>query len=284
MKKTLILIMVLTIFFLTSCNRLSELKSDMTPEKWLNSHPHFNVSIGSLKFIFAEPSSSFFVFSLGIILLIIGILILKKYKGEKTVLFWSLAFIVWAISTFSAGVSYQAFSYEIKCAGRSVCLWTSWWEIIYLFLFVMAVNLIIIAVSFSSSKGKFRKLIIGYALSNFIVYSTLLFKGAFLPDKFLVSFEFMVLFSGPTFVILLITNLISYKIRKEKLDLLLVFEWLFMFFIVILYFCFYISKIPEILWAKGIWFNANDLLHITLILWVLFFYFKVSRYLKDLKN
>lgn len=271
------------LLILSSCSRLSELKHNITPDEWLASHPYWDISLGSFSFIFAEPSSTFFVFSLGVILLIIGISLLKKHTGEKTVFFWGCAFIAWALSTFSAGVSYQAFSYEIKCAGKDICAWTSWWEITYLLLFVMAVNMIIIAVAHSSTAGKLRKAVIAYALLNCISYTILLLTGAFLPDRFLVSFEFMVLFTSPAFIILSIINFFAYKARYQKLDIRLLFAWIFMFAIVILYFAFLVSGFAAVLWQKGIWFNANDVLHITLITWALYLYFAVSRYFMDYK-
>jgi hypothetical protein len=274
---------LIPLLILSSCSRLSELKHNITPDEWLASHPYWNVSLGSFNFIFAEPSSTFFVFSLGVILLIIGIILLKKNTGEKTVSFWSWAFIAWALSTFSAGTSYQAFSYEIKCAGKDICSWTSWWEIVYLMLFVMAVNMIIIAVAHSSTKGKLRKSVIAYALLNCTSYTILLLTGAFLPDHFFVSFEFMILFTCPAFIILSVVNFLAYRARNQKLDIRLLFAWIFMFAIVILYFGFLVSGYAAVLWQKGIWFNANDVLHISLIIWAIYLYFGVSRYFMDYK-
>lgn len=272
---------VIPLLILTSCNRLSELKHNITPEEWLESHPYWELSFGSVNFIFAEPSSTFLVFLLGFVLLIIGILLLKNNTGEKTIFLWGWALIAWALSTFSAGTSYQAFSYEIKCAGQEICSWTSWWEIVYLLLFVLALNTIIMAVSQSSTTGKLKKVVIAYASINFISYSVLLLTGAFMPHRFLVSFEFMVLFTSPAFIILFIINLLAYRVKKEKMDLMLIFAWVFMFVIVVLYFGFLLSGYAAVLWEKGIWFNANDVLHITLILWAFYLYFGVSKHFKD---
>lgn len=276
--------MILLLFSLTfsGCSQLDKLTwNDMTGEKWLATHSWSAVSVGPLHFILAEPSSTFIVFALGFIILIPGIIMLRKRGESKSKLAWGIALIVWAISTFCAGTSYQAFSYELKCAGRAVCLWTSWWEIWYLMLFVISMNMIAVAVAFSSAKGKFRTGIISYAVLNTVVYLVTVLMGAFKPDQFMASFECMVLFAGPVFIILLAANIIRFFKTHKPLDLLLVGAWILMLLIVVAYFAFYMSGYADVLWQKGVWFNANDVLHIGLIIWVLYFYFAVANKIED---
>ncbi len=266
---------------LTGCSRLEKLTWEITPDKWLATHSHMQVKIGSLDFIFAEPSSTIFVYGLGFVILAAGIYFLKT-RGENTSrLLWGIALILWSLSTFSAGTSYQAFSYEIKCSGRALCLWTSWWEIWYLILFVAAMNLITAAVSFSCSAGKVRKGLQVFAAVSTIAYLILVLTGAFLPDYFLSSFEFMVLFPALSFLILFAVNFSNYRKNRKKLDLLLIGAWIFMLLIVVAYFGFYLSGLASVLWSKGIWFNANDVLHLLLILWIAYLYFSVSKNIED---
>jgi len=70
------------------------------------------------------------------------------------------------------------------------------------------------------------------------------------------------------------------KVRKS-LDLLLVGAWIFMFVIVFAYFGFFVSGYADILWKKGIWFNANDVLHIGLIFWIVYLVSCIAKHVED---
>lgn len=282
MKKYYLVLMGILLFSLCSCNRLDQLEwKDMSAQKWLESSSYLPVTLGPLNFILSEPSSTIIVYGLGLVLLIAGVFVIKNRGKSRSKLTWGIALIIWAISTFLAGTSYQALSYELKCAGRSVCLWTTWFEIWYLLLFVLSMNVIIIAVSFSSTQGKARKVLVGYALISTLTYTITVLIGAFKPDQFMASFECMVLFAFPTFIILLAINITRFIRLRKQLDLVLVGAWVLMLLTVVAYFLFYISGYAAILWEKGIWFNANDVLHLTLILWIIYFQFVVLKKIED---
>lgn len=282
MKKYSFILLSLIIISLSACNRLDQLEwKDMSAQKWLASSSYLPVTLGPLNFILSEPSSTAIVYGLGLVLLIAGVFVIKNHGKSRSKLTWGIALIIWAISTFLAGTSYQALSYELKCAGRSVCLWTTWFEIWYLLLFVLSMNVIIIAVSFSSTKGKARKALVSYALISTLTYTITVLIGAFKPDRFMASFECMVLFAFPTFIILLAINITRFIRLRKQLDLVLVGAWILMLLTVVAYFMFYISGYAEILWEKGIWFNANDVLHITLIVWLGYFQFVVLKKIED---
>ncbi len=53
--------------------------------------------------------------------------------------------------------------------------------------------------------------------------------------------------------------------------------------VVVVYFIALISWFADVLWAKGIWFNANDVLHILMVGWVLYGYRTLATALKDEK-
>lgn len=281
MKKFLLSFLFLTSLFFSGCSRLDLLTWDMTPEKWLATYSFYEVNIGPIGFILSEPSSTAIVYGLGVIILLAGIFFLKNRGSSASKFWWGIALVIWAVSTFSAGTSYQAFSYELKYAGRSIGLWTTWWEIWYLILFVISMNAITVAVSFSSSSGKIRGFLIGYAIANTSVYTVTVLAGALLPDQFLASFECMVLFASPTFFILLAVNTVRYLKLKRSLDILLVGAWIFMLVIVVAYFGFYVSGYAAVLWKKGIWFNANDVLHIGLVFWIFYLLAAVAKKVED---
>lgn len=276
-----IMYLLSAVFFFTGCGRLDKLTWDMTPEKWLSTHSFIKIKSAASDFVIAEPSSTIIVYGLGFIILAAGVYFLKNRGESRSRLLWGIALLFWSASTFSAGTSYQAFSYELKCAGRSICLWTTWWEIWYLILFVISMNLITAAVSFSSAAGKLRKGIIIYSAVNTSLYLGVVLSGALIPHQFMASFECMVLFTIPSFLILFTINTMRYiKIRKS-LDILLVGAWIFMFLVVFVYFAFFLSGYADVLWKRGIWFNANDVLHIGLILWIIYLLSAVAKRVED---
>jgi len=94
---------------------------DTTPGQWLGKHPHINMNIFSRDFILAEPSSSAIVYLLAVVTIAAGIRFLKTRGNHRSKFWWGTALILWGIGTLLAGTSYQAFAYEIKCAGKALC-------------------------------------------------------------------------------------------------------------------------------------------------------------------
>jgi len=171
-----ILLMVFICLFLF--NRLDEILYDplMTPEMWLDSQPWLEIGI-----ILSKPTSTILVYSLGIVAIVTGLYFLRNRKEQESRFWWGIGLFLWGAGALFAGTSYQAFSYEIKCAGRESCLWTSWWEVIYLMLSVGSVNAMMMAQAFSCNVGKWRKAMIIYAGMNTLLYVTIALAGALIP-------------------------------------------------------------------------------------------------------
>jgi len=280
-SRMMFLLVILLTLSSTSCTRLEQLQADNTPQQWLDTHSHVLVQAGPLNFVFAEPSSTVLVYGLGLVLLWAAWRFYRHKKDSRSGQLWALGLLIWAVSTFSAGTSYQAFSYEIKCAGKELCSWTSWWEIWYLALYVLSMNLCAAAVAFSSLTRQARKPLLIYLALMTLAYEGVLFTGALLPQQFMASFECMVLFILPTFLLLFAINLTGYVRRKDPLELRLLLAWVLMALVTAAYFGFLVSGIAERLWAAGIWFNANDVLHIGLIGWVLYLVFRCEPLITD---
>lgn len=284
MKYLIISIILLASIILFCSNQLDKILyfPGITPEEWCESQPCIEVVIFSLTITIIQPSSTFFVYLLGFITIVIGVILLRNERGQKFVSWWGIALLLWGIGALLAGTSYQAFSYEIKCTGRPFCIWTSLWEIFYLIFSVGSVNAMLVAQSNLSEERKWGKIMEGYALGNFILYVFIVVIGSVIPVQFLISFELMILFLIPTILFLLIFNVKKYLVQKRHINFSLVIIWIALILIIGVYFLYYILGITEMLWEQGIWFSENDVLHISLILWMIYIYFVVNRFGKNL--
>ena len=281
-----LLFLLLILLSLSACVPLETIlyTPAQTPEAWLQMQPFGELQFGSQALIIIQPSTSLIVYFLGILTIYIGTRFLQNRNHQKSGLWWGVALLFWGLGALLAGTSYEAFSYAIKCAGRDLCIWTSSWEIIYLIFSVWSIDAILAAVAYSSSIGKGRKLLLGYALVNAIVYTVIVLVGTFIPLKFLISFEFMLLLTAPSIFALFVINGKRYFKQKERLDLVLFYTWLGLGITIAAYFLYYLTGLTASLWEKGFWFSENDVLHIGLILWMLYIRFKLMPHIKDISQ
>jgi len=276
---------LLVLFFLPSCGRLGAIPYDppQTPEAWLQIQPYAEIHFGNQTIIFVQPSTSVIVYLLGILTIGIGFYFLKVRRDQRSRLWWGIALLLWGIGALLAGTSYEAFSYAIKCAGRDACLWTSWWEIAYLLTTVWSIDAMTLAMAWSSLSGKLRNALTLYGLINGVIYLIIVLIGVLVPVRFLISFEFLLVVGFSSFLVFFIINVWRYRKHKLSLDLAYIGAWLWLAVTVAAYFIAYSAGLTQILWAKGIWFSENDVLHIFLIVWMLYLGFVVGPRLTDQK-
>ena len=228
-----------------------------------------------------EPSSSLLVFMLAAMACMMGAQLLRQQQAQRSRFWWGVSLVLWGLGAFVAGVSYQAFAYEIKAAGRELVLWTSWWEVFYLLFSAASINAMMMGVAHTSCAAAGRRRLSIYAIANTLVYSLLCLSGAFIPNRFLVSFELMVLVTTPGYLLFFMINAGAWQRTKNLLELRLMLTWLLLALVMALYFGYLAAGVGDALWRRGWWFTANDVLHAGLILWMLWLQLRVLPLLKD---
>lgn len=269
---------------LAACGRLETIPYDpvQSPETWLQIQPYAEIRLGSFNFIFVQPSTSIIVYLLGIMTIAVGLYFLKTVNGQRSRLWWGIALLLWGIGALLAGTSYEAFSYAIKCVGRDACLWTSWWEILYLVLSVWSIDAMILAVAYSSVSGKLRKWLLVYAVVNAALYFLIVMIGVFTPVKFLISFELLLIVTAPSIITFFVIHGWLYFRHKDTIALIYLGTWIWLGMTIVAYFLYLLSGNTTALWEKGIWFSENDVLHIGLIVWMVYIVRFLSPRVKDM--
>jgi hypothetical protein len=271
---------------LASCSRIKDIPyaPETTPEQWLQMQSYTEIHLGSFSFILTQPSSTFFIYFLGILTIALGLIFLKKQDKQQSKKWWGIALVLWGLGALSAGTSYQAFGYELKCAGREICCWTSWYEIVYLVLTVASVFSMMIAIAYSNFAEKARKRLIVYSVSLYSIYLLATLYGILTLSWFFISFEFLIVVLGPNILFLFFVNWLDYSKYKKAMDLKLMLIWSSLGGVIALYFVYFLSGVENVLWSKGIWFTANDVLHLALVAWMLYIAYNLPKTLKDFGN
>ena len=272
-----------SILLLSGCDKLTSIpySPPQTPDSWLTIQPFIKFQVGVREVFLVQPSSTIFVYILGILAIGVGVYFMRNRSDQRSRFWWGIALLMWGFGALFAGTSYEGFSYEIKCIGRVNCSWTSWWEVIYLMLSVASVNAMALAEAHSSAVGKWRRWLSLYAVVNLGLYIIVTLIGALIPIKFLISFELLLVFAAPSILLFFILNGWRYLKFRERLDLVLWGTWLGLGLIIGAYFLYLVLGITQILWAQGSWFSENDVLHIGLILWMLYIGLVVAPKMKD---
>ena len=255
---------------------------ELTPANWCEAQPCLKIKIASRKIILTQPTSTFLVYSLGLLSIGAGLYFLRIRDSEISRLWWGVSLLLWGTGALLAGTSYQAFGYEIKCAGRKSCAWTSWWEVVYLMFQQVSMDAMLVAVAYSCTESLLTILSV-YALVSAVVYVIFTLVGGIFPVKSLITFNLMVRVSTPILLLLFILNAWRYHMLRDPMDLALLGTWILLLLILAAYYLYDNLDITQKLWARGegIWFSQNDVLHIGLILWVIYLATVVANRVKD---
>lgn len=256
---------------------------ELTPENWCEFQPCVTIKLASKDVILTQPSSTFFVYLLGILTIGVGLNFWRIAGDQISSLWWGISMLLWGIGALLAGTSYQAFGYQIKCAGQETCAWTSWWEVICLMLQQASMDALLVATAYSSTGGMLQTVLLGYALLSAVVYAILTFIGGIIPLKSLITFELMIWVSTPPFLVMFILSAWRYHLLGTAMDLALVSAWVLLLLTMMAYWLYDKLDITRKLWSKGrgIWFSQNDVLHIGLILWMIYIATIVAERVRD---
>ena len=274
---------LVALLLLTGCARLDAIPAapPQTAATWLTIQPHAAIKIGVQEIILVQPSTSFFVYLLGVLAIGAGLHFFRIQDGQRSRVWWGIALVLWGAGALLAGTSYEAFSYALKCAGRPACVWTSWWEVLYLILSVASVNAMLLAEAYACAVGKRRRALTIYAVANAAVYAAVVLTGALIPVKFLISFELLILFAAPTILMFFMLNGKRYARLRDDMDLALLGAWTWLALTLGAYFLYLMLGITQTLWATGFWFSENDVLHIGLIVWMIYLALVVAPRVRD---
>ena len=254
---------------------------DLTPENWCRAQPCMMIRIADKDLVISQPLSSFWVYFLGLFTIGVSLYFFYIQNGENSRLWWGVSILLWGIGALLAGTSYQAFGYEIKCAGKQACSWTSWWEVVYLMFQQVSINAMLVAVAFSCTEGTFQIVLLLYALLSSLVYVSIVAIGGILPIKTLITFEFMLWVSAPVLFFFCCLNAWRYYMLKDPMDLVLLGAWILLIGTMMAYWVYRKQGISKKLWTKGVWFSENDVLHVSLILWMAYIATVVADYITD---
>lgn len=248
-----------------------------TPDTWCQNQPCIKI----WGIILCQPTSTLLVFFVAFFTIYVGIVFLRRNNNQLSRFWMGISLLLWGVGAGLAGTSYQAFGYEIKCAGRDFCVWTSWWEIVYMICTVVGAGTLLISIIYTS-KGRHQiDISKGIALAIGICYTGIVIMGAIISNRFLLSFEFMLIFLLPLYSLILIILIQQYWNNRERRFLELLRSGLLLFIALGIYYVYSLLGFTTILWARGIWFSDNDVLHILMIVWVFYLNRVLGKSLKD---
>jgi hypothetical protein len=287
MKKTIpFLLMASAIALVVLLGRTDGLLAVPTqsPSAYLASMPYVSFQAFGREFVLIQPSSTVFVYLLGLLTVVLGLLFCAggRGRGQRSRGFWGIGLVLWGLGALAAGTSYQAFGYMLKGARREYMLFTSDFELIYLLLTCYAIDFMVAAVAHAAAEGKGRRFLKGYAVVHAVVYSAVLLVGAVLPDRFLVSYEGFMAMNLVNFLLMFGFSVSHHRRTGDRLNRDFAWLWVGFLGVNIGYFIWLFSGIPESLYARyGLWFNANDVLHLLLLGWMVAAYLRMGGELQD---
>lgn len=252
--------------------RLYQIEHDtpgLSAETWADFQPVKRVRLLGQEFILNQPSSTFWVYALGLLTCAIGQLYWLKAEGDIVRQLWSVGLWLWGVGALLAGTSYQALGYHLKCVNGRV-RWTNWWEVIYMIFQQLSINVLLAATAISSTEGFVRTTLLVAAVIISVAYTLMTLIAAVIPNRRLLSFEWMSLVSAIPVLAMLFINCWNAITKNILSEVLLAFVWVGLLLCMLAFWLYMRSGLTQQLWSRNRWFSENDVLHVTLIIWVIY--------------
>lgn len=266
---------------LAGCGRLDELQYSpaTTGQQWCEQRPC--VTVGST--VVNEPLGSFLVFSLALLWIGVGLYFVASRDGQRSRAWFGTALILGGIGAGLAGISYQAFSYVLKCQGWEYCRLTNGFEVGYSITQAVSVSAMLVAVAYACTSGRARRWFIIYAAVNVAVYLAISAIGVFTPNAVLLSFTVLMLFAVPGLVMVIAIAARQYRRTHEAMPRAILIAAVAQVFVQAAYFGYYAAGITQTLWddGNGFYFSENDVLHVGMIVWLLYVWRALGPRLRD---
>ena len=255
---------------------LTDGEAALTPETWRVSQPCWDIRLGSRTLVLSQPTSSVLVYLLGFLTLAMGLRSVVEAPGESPLLWWGVGLIFWGLGALIAGTSYQAFGFHIKCSGRSVCSWTSWWEVVYLAVQYWSLAALLVGVV-AHRNPHWQWLAVAYGGLSSLVYTLSVLAGGLRPVRSWITFERLLLVSAPLLAVMIAINAYGWFVEGDGVDGLQLGAWCGLLLSIVCFFVWERAHLGSRLWrtGQGIWFSENDILHVVLLAWAAYLEFWV---------
>lgn len=266
---------------LAGCARVETILREppTTPEQWCVARPC--VHLGGT--VLDEPLGTLLVFALAALWLGAGVHTWRIRSSQRSRAWFAVALALGGVGAALAGTSFQAFGYELKCAGRPLCVWTNWFEVAYLIAQAASVSAMVAAVAYACTAGSFRRVILVYAAASALLYAALAVAGALVPIAVLISFDVFVAFAGPALLLVLAIGAFRARHHRDALGRALVVATLWLVLTFTAFYAYGAADLTRALWngGTGFYFSENDVLHTGMIVWLAYAATVVARHLRD---
>ena len=266
---------------LAGCGRLDELiyAPPTTAQQWCEQRPRIAVA-GT---VLDEPLGTTLVFLLAGLWLAAGISFLVSRRDQSSRFWLGIALVLGGIGAALAGISYQAFGYVLKCAGRDLCVLTDGFEVGYSVAQALSVGALLTAVSYACATAGLRRGLIGYAALNAALYAAISVAGVMMPSAMLLSYAILMLFALPSILIVIVVSTRRYLRNDDAMDRSLVVGTLLLIVVQAAYFAYHSAGLTATLWddGRGFYLSENDVLHVGMMLWLAYVVFVVGKHLRD---
>jgi len=107
--------------------------------------------------------------------------------------------------------------------------------------------------------------------------------GVVRADRFLLSFDMLMLFALPGLIAVLAISGLRYRRLHDGMDLALLGAGLWLVATFVAYYGYYAAGLTQTAWrgGQGFYFSENDVLHIGMAIWIVYVVIFLARRLRD---